>query len=71
MKKVGRKMKERLRKSTPSGWSISKCDKAVRRRRDKLRLRPFHPINGARRAPREQNKDDLIKSESPRTAHDG
>lgn len=62
-------MKEREGKVLHQDGASRKVTKLFSGGGDKLRLRPFHPINAAPRALGEQNKDGLIKSESTRTAH--
>lgn len=51
-----------------ASWNVTKLFSG---RGDKLRLSPFYPINAAQFAPREQNKDKLIKSKLTRLTNSG
>lgn len=64
-------MEERVRKvlhQDGASWNVTKLFSG---RGDKLRLSPFYPINAAQFAPREQNKDKLIKSKLTRLTNSG
>lgn len=64
-------MEERVRKvlhQDGASWNVTKLFSG---RGDKLRLSPFYPMNAAQFAPREQNKDKLIKSKLTRLTNSG
>lgn len=64
-------MVERVRKvlhQDGASWNVTKLFSGCG---DKLRLSPFYPINAAQFAPREQNKDKLIKPELTRLTNSG
>lgn len=71
LKRRRKKMEERMRKvlhQDGTSWNVTKL---IVGPGDKLRLSPFYPINAAQFAPREQNKDKLIKSKLTRLTNTG
>lgn len=71
LKRMRKKVEERMRKvlhQDGTSWNVTKL---IVGPGDKLRLSPFYPINAAQFAPREQNKDKLIKSKLTRLTNTG